>query len=1037
MMERLNGVFASHGLMLLLLPLGVATLSLVLLPVVIGVARRFGVIDMPHPRKVHQSPTPRIGGVAITAATLVGGLVGLLTLMAGGMTLPELLPEQLIVVAAVLLFVFGVGLIDDVRTISSKFKALSLIAVGLALTGIGVSFDLIRLGGGRGTMELGALAWVLTPLFVVTIATALNFIDGLDGLCGGVAALAAAVCAGVLLLAGDVLMAVFPLSLFAAIVGFLVLNRHPARVFMGDSGSMFVGVCLSVCMLMANRSVGTMHGLLLPLLALSVPLADTLVTFLRRKFVQRQSIFAAERGHIHHHLIDTGLSHRQAVYTIYAVSLASVIIGVVALLAPGWATLGILSLLVPLLYGLFRFAGSLTTRTMLGAVRRKRFIDRVYRHEERQLQDLQLRFRSAQDFQSWWQAVCDAAEAFHFVRVDLPVIGRNNELRRLEWRTMNMDLDNGKAGIIPRLSATVPIRDRRGDGPLEASVELAAADSLELAGHRLALFSRLMAEHAVADLKDTRGQKQHDDWQLARERGLPAYPNGKPLSATEAGALDDDENLSDDEPAVKPRHEPTFLGELLRRSTFGIRISRQARKKEKARRAANRIVDPRELLSDNKNRAQKYDPAKPLEGLKVAVVHDFLYVYAGAERVLEQIIRVVPQCDVFALFDFLPEGSRAFLDGKPVTTSFIQKMPLARKKHRAFLPVMPLAIEQLDLSGYDLVISSSYLAAKGVITGPDQLHVCYCHSPARYAWDLQHQYLDRQGVGFGPKGMLARAVLQYIRNWDVRSAMGVDRFIANSDFIARRIGKVYRREAEVIYPPVNTDAFAIGEERSEFYLTVSRLVPYKRIDVLVEAFNQMPGKRLVVVGDGPELESLQRIAGDNIAFVGHQPQAELLRYMQLAKAFVFAAEEDFGIVPVEAMACGTPVIAFGHGGLKESVLDGATGLFFEEQTPDSVVEAVHRFESQGLRGGPKLIRAQAEKFNASRFRDELQALLEQEWRAFAHRKKSSVAGAGTGLDEPPLKRPAEPLEVGEGMASDLGSEVDLDDTTDQGVATPA
>ncbi|MEM6551190.1 MAG: glycosyltransferase [Planctomycetota bacterium] len=368
--------------------------------------------------------------------------------------------------------------------------------------------------------------------------------------------------------------------------------------------------------------------------------------------------------------------------------------------------------------------------------------------------------------------------------------------------------------------------------------------------------------------------------------------------------------------------------------------------------------------------------------MRVAVVHDFLYVYAGAERVLEQMIKVVPQCDVFALFDFLPEGSRGFLAGKEVKTSFIQRMPLAKKKHRAFLPVMPLAIEQLDLSGYDLVISSSYLAAKGVITGPDQLHVCYCHSPARYAWDLQHQYLDRQGVGFGPKGILARAILQYIRNWDVRSAVGVDKFIANSEFIARRIGKVYRRSAEVIYPPVNTDAFPVGEDRSEFYLTVSRLVPYKRIDVLVEAFNKMPDKRLVVVGDGPEREALEKIAEPNITFAGHQPQAEMLRYMQLAKAFLFAAEEDFGIVPVEAMACGTPVIAFGHGGVRESVVEGVTGMFFEEQDAFSLIRAIRRFEAQGLSGGTEAIRERAERFNAGRFRDELKALLQREWREF-------------------------------------------------------
>ena len=302
---------------------------------------------------------------------------------------------------------------------------------------------------------------------------------------------------------------------------------------------------------------------------------------------------------------------------------------------------------------------------------------------------------------------------------------------------------------------------------------------------------------------------------------------------------------------------------------------------------------------------------------KVAIVHDFLYTYAGAERVLEQVIAAFPDCDVFSLFDFLPDDQRDFLAGKKVKTTFIQRLPFARSRHRAYLPLMPLAIEQLDMSAYDIVISSSYVAAKGVITGPDQLHVCYCHSPCRFAWDLQHQYLDKSGVGYGPLGILKRLMLHYFRNWDSRTALGVDHFIANSEFVARRIQKVYRREATVIYPPVDLDAYypaAIDGESftspeaplasvnssDGFYLTASRLVNYKKIDLIVRAFNEMPDRKLVVIGGGPELDHLRSIACRNVQVLGHQPAEVMADHMRRAKAFVFAAEEDFGIVPVEA-----------------------------------------------------------------------------------------------------------------------------------------
>jgi glycosyltransferase involved in cell wall biosynthesis len=369
--------------------------------------------------------------------------------------------------------------------------------------------------------------------------------------------------------------------------------------------------------------------------------------------------------------------------------------------------------------------------------------------------------------------------------------------------------------------------------------------------------------------------------------------------------------------------------------------------------------------------------------MRVALVHDWFTVYAGSERVVEQILRVLPQADVYALVDFLKEEERGFLQGKRAQVSFIQRLPKAQQRYRTYLPLMPLAIEQFDLRGYDLVISSSHAVAKGVITGPDQLHICYCHSPIRYAWDLQHQYLKESGLERGMKSWIARALLHYLRLWDSRTANGVDLFIANSRYIARRILKVYRRQAEVIYPPVDVEAFTLRQDKEDFYLTASRMVPYKRIDLIVEAFSQMPDKRLVVIGDGPEMPKVRAKAGPNVTLLGYQPFEVLRDYMQRAKAFVFAAEEDFGIAPVEAQACGTPVIAFGKGGATETVVAGETGIFFQDQNVPSLIKAIEEFEK--LSFDPLRVRKNAERFSSERFRREFAALIEREWSGFRER----------------------------------------------------
>jgi glycosyltransferase involved in cell wall biosynthesis len=381
--------------------------------------------------------------------------------------------------------------------------------------------------------------------------------------------------------------------------------------------------------------------------------------------------------------------------------------------------------------------------------------------------------------------------------------------------------------------------------------------------------------------------------------------------------------------------------------------------------------------------------------MKVAVIHDWLTVYAGAERVLEQILLCYPDADLFSIVDFLPVDQRGFLRGKMPRTSFVQRMPFARAGYRQYLPFMPLAIEQFDLSAYELVISCSHSVAKGVLTGPDQLHVSYVHSPMRYAWDLQHQYLKETGLDIGLNGWIAKWILHKMRLWDLRTANGVDEFIANSSFIERRIWKTYRRHASVIYPSVDIPKFPICETKEDFYLTASRMVPYKKIGLIVEAFAEMPQRRLVVIGDGPEMQRIKARAAQNVSVLGYLHDEVLSDYLQRAKAFVFAAEEDFGITPLEAQACGTPVIAFGKGGALETIagLDNATptGVFFSEQSVPAIIAAVNAFEQESARILPLACRDNASRFTAERFRSEFSAFVDAAWGRF---KQSSGAVKG-------------------------------------------
>ena len=370
---------------------------------------------------------------------------------------------------------------------------------------------------------------------------------------------------------------------------------------------------------------------------------------------------------------------------------------------------------------------------------------------------------------------------------------------------------------------------------------------------------------------------------------------------------------------------------------------------------------------------------------RIALVHEWFDHFYGSERVAAEILACFPSADVFTLVDIMTGEDRRFLDGKTVHTSFIQRLPFGKSpRFRRYLPLFPLAIEQFDLGAYDLVLSSSHAVAKGVLTGPAQLHVAYVHTPMRYAWELQHDYLRQSGLDRGLKGVLARYLMHRLRLWDLRTVNGVDRFIANSAYVAGRIEKTYRRDSTVVHPPIDVDRFGLETEKDDTYLAVSRFVPYKHTETIVDAFIAMPEKRLVVIGDGPGLKAAKARATPNITLLPPQPFDALERHMRRAKALIFAPEEDFGITPVEAQAAGTPVIAFGAGGALETVRDldqqEPTGLFFDAQTPEAIQHAVQRFEQNAAAIKAETCRTNAERFATSLFQARYVQAVTEAWR---------------------------------------------------------
>ncbi len=349
--------------------------------------------------------------------------------------------------------------------------------------------------------------------------------------------------------------------------------------------------------------------------------------------------------------------------------------------------------------------------------------------------------------------------------------------------------------------------------------------------------------------------------------------------------------------------------------------------------------------------------------MKTALVYDWLVTIGGGEKTLQAIAESYP-APIYTLLRKKLEGT--FFENCEIHSSFLQHLPFSSSYYRHLLPLFPLAIEQFDLSQYDLILSTSHAVAKGVLTHPGQLHLCYCLTPMRYAWDLTHRYLE--GTGFLQR-LLARPALHYLRNWDIASLSRVDHFAAISHYIARRIKKNYGRDAEVIYPPVDVDKIPFRENKEDFYLAVSRLVPYKKMDLIAQAFSELPDKRLIIIGDGPEMKKVKSNAKKNVEILGYQTDAVIRDYMQRAKGFVFAAEEDFGIVAVESQAAGTPVIAFGRGAALETVIDNETGVFFKEQTVPSLLNAVKLFDMSLF--DPKRIRENAQRFNKERFKNEM------------------------------------------------------------------
>lgn len=365
--------------------------------------------------------------------------------------------------------------------------------------------------------------------------------------------------------------------------------------------------------------------------------------------------------------------------------------------------------------------------------------------------------------------------------------------------------------------------------------------------------------------------------------------------------------------------------------------------------------------------------------MKVALVHDHLNQLGGAERVLKAFCEMYPHSPMYTLI-YDAQNTEHQFDEYRIIESFIARFPFARKKFRWYLPMMVPATEGYDLSGYDVILSDSSGLAKGVITPPKTLHVCYCHTPTRYLWSDHNEIIDKLERNWFV-GRLSLLYRSYLRVWDRQAADRVDKFIANSKFVAKRIQKYYHRDSVVINPPVPTDRFSISDDVGDYYLIISRLRPYKRVDLAVQAFNKL-GLPLYIIGEGEESERLRAMAGPNIKFLGFQSDADVVKYLSRCKAFIHPQEEDFGITPVEAMASGRPVIAYGAGGALETVVPGKTGVLFDEQSWEALADSVIHFKPSEF--DPQAIRKHAQQFDTVEFKKRVQSFIEQAWQEFKY-----------------------------------------------------
>lgn len=367
------------------------------------------------------------------------------------------------------------------------------------------------------------------------------------------------------------------------------------------------------------------------------------------------------------------------------------------------------------------------------------------------------------------------------------------------------------------------------------------------------------------------------------------------------------------------------------------------------------------------------DFAAQFTGKKVAIVHDWLVTFRGGEQILEALCELFPKADIFTLF-YDPGSVRSRIEKHSIRASFLNRLPGARRFYRWSLPLFPLAIEQFDLNEYDLIISSSHCVAKGIIPSPGALHISYCHTPMRYAWDRRNDYFG--GSALEP---FMTPFLHYLRMWDVTSSHRVDHFISNSSWVAARVNKFYRRDSQVIHPFVNLEQFALSEEKpGSYYLTVSAFAPYKRLDLAIEACNEL-GRTLWIVGGGQDEKRLKRKAGSTIHFVGRVGNELLPKLYADCRALLFPGEEDFGIAPLEAMASGRPVIALGRGGALDSVAPGKSGLLFDNQTAQGMADAILKFEKQETKFKPADCRKQAEKFGREEFLEKMRDTISECW----------------------------------------------------------